>query len=540
MASCHCDPQKGEAISFGFQNKTAARRLPLAEEGREMKSIYANAVIMFALLAAVLVVIGCGDSDISTSANSRDSDKPLPPKNKESAENPNTLFYVEYGFLSANARQAIEKCLDADCAYNAVSNDPASNSQVIKKTDTKSNIIIWMKEIGMTDTDITAFWERVERNGKSLGTSYDNSRYYFASTSLSFSSSSIASSTDILFYVEYGFLSANARQAIEKCLDADCAYNAVSNDPASNSQVIKKTDTKSNIIIWMKEIGMTDTDITAFWERVERNGKSLGTSYDNSRYYFASTSLSFSSSSVVTTNLSTSSSSVAMSNSSISSSSVTTSTNISYGQLIDERDGQVYKTIEINGKTWMAENLNYKVEDSWCYDDLEENCQKYGRLYTATAAKNGESGYDCGANNACRNYDCKDASTVRGVCPPNWHLPAFNEDVTSLYLTTKKNGNECNLNVFDNLLARKLKSTSWDGTDDYGFSLLPSGYRNSGIPASFTGIGSAAGFWTSTTGYINGDTHNYIYTFKTSRDNMYSGEVDKDASSAYSVRCIKD
>ncbi|MDR3000768.1 MAG: hypothetical protein LBU89_05835, partial [Fibromonadaceae bacterium] len=54
------------------------------------------------------------------------------------------------------------------------------------------------------------------------------------------------------------------------------------------------------------------------------------------------------------------------------------------GKLVDPRDGQRYRITKIGELLWMAENLNYKVADSlnsWCYDDDDSNCEKYGRLY---------------------------------------------------------------------------------------------------------------------------------------------------------------
>ena len=35
---------------------------------------------------------------------------------------------------------------------------------------------------------------------------------------------------------------------------------------------------------------------------------------------------------------------------------------IEYGTLIDERDGRRYKTLQVGGQVWMAENLNYADE----------------------------------------------------------------------------------------------------------------------------------------------------------------------------------
>jgi uncharacterized protein (TIGR02145 family) len=42
-----------------------------------------------------------------------------------------------------------------------------------------------------------------------------------------------------------------------------------------------------------------------------------------------------------------------------------------------------------DGKEWTTANLNVHTPSSYCYDDAESNCRRYGRLYTWESAQRG-------------------------------------------------------------------------------------------------------------------------------------------------------
>jgi Fibrobacter succinogenes major domain (Fib_succ_major) len=42
-----------------------------------------------------------------------------------------------------------------------------------------------------------------------------------------------------------------------------------------------------------------------------------------------------------------------------------------------------------DGKEWTTANLNVNTSPSYCYDDAEPNCRRYGRLYTWESAQRG-------------------------------------------------------------------------------------------------------------------------------------------------------
>ena len=195
-----------------------------------------------------------------------------------------------------------------------------------------------------------------------------------------------------------------------------------------------------------------------------------------------------------------------------------------YGTLTDERDGQTYKTVKIGNLWWMAENLNYAylqpVADmdsgSFCLNDSLENCEKYGRIYPWAIAL--------------------------GVCPSGWHLPWYMEYTTMLDRFYRQ--------------SRMLRSTEWDGTDDYGFAALPSGARYYGGTYTLGGdgwggmggyAGDPAWFWTDTKvtderypmADLNGVSHEQalaLWVPPSGEATMRTGMLNE----AFAVRCVKD
>jgi uncharacterized protein (TIGR02145 family) len=187
-----------------------------------------------------------------------------------------------------------------------------------------------------------------------------------------------------------------------------------------------------------------------------------------------------------------------------------------------------FEEIKIGQQIWMMKNLdvstfrngepipearsksewkkfNDEKRPAWCYYENDpKNNQSYGKLYNWYAVID-----------------------PRGLAPDGWHVPT---DAEWSELTKNSGGQE--------LSGQFLKSKNgWgkrgNGTDYYGFSIVPSGdcskYMN------FNGIGKYSYFWSSSEEFIY-----YAWTRYFNSLNSITNRIPIDKQFGLSVRCVKN
>ncbi|WP_407451958.1 FISUMP domain-containing protein [Fibrobacter sp.] len=179
------------------------------------------------------------------------------------------------------------------------------------------------------------------------------------------------------------------------------------------------------------------------------------------------------------------------------------------GTICDTRDGKIYKVATFDTQTWMTENLNYNSCEingqNWCYGGDAANCQKYGRLYTWTAAMGLDKSYQ-------KNYaNLPEGTVTNGLCPVGYHIPSDAEtDILIAYL--EDNDKVANFNF------------QFGGKNNF---------------AGFADLDRTAYFWTADEDHseFGGKENVRIWSYSETFS-FGGGSVFKD--SGLSVRCVKD
>ena len=193
-----------------------------------------------------------------------------------------------------------------------------------------------------------------------------------------------------------------------------------------------------------------------------------------------------------------------------------------------EFNGHTYSVVEIGDQCWFAENLRTTV-----YADGGPIPEVTGYDAWAFLISGARCDYENDATNVAtfgRLYNWYAVDDAGGLCPSGWHVPTDGE------WTDLKN--YINSQGFAGAEGTALKSTSgWNsggnGTDDFGFSALPGGYRSS-YSGYFYEAGNDGAYWSSS--FIGGAPwyrHLYDNYPDIIQDHSYSRR-------GFSVRCLRD
>jgi uncharacterized protein (TIGR02145 family) len=202
-------------------------------------------------------------------------------------------------------------------------------------------------------------------------------------------------------------------------------------------------------------------------------------------------------------------------------------------------DGNSYQTVGIGTQCWTKTNLKTtKYNDGITpIPDETTNTSGWGTLITGARSEyvaSGVTGYVSTYGYlynwyaAAGIFSTVPGTTPKNICPVGWHVPT-ETDWTNL------------VNYIGTTPGTRLRENSslWavnTGTDQYGFSARPGGWRN--FVSWFRFIGTDAFFWTATFDVNNNSA--VSVAIDGNQDGVFIGAGFQSAVEGYSVRCLKN
>lgn len=168
-------------------------------------------------------------------------------------------------------------------------------------------------------------------------------------------------------------------------------------------------------------------------------------------------------------------------------------TTVSLDSIYDRDADYIYKTVQIGSYIWLAENLRSKSEHSKCYNGDTDYCSDFGRLY----------------NDPTPN------------CPEGFSIPTMEQWQSLLDKAGKT------IHLRSKGLWESYEGGSLEGTNDLGFSILPSGVCTSD---SCSDVFKKAYFLAAdSAGYV-------VFSYDKPNAQIYEGY---NPDLYYSVRCLQ-
>ena len=167
----------------------------------------------------------------------------------------------------------------------------------------------------------------------------------------------------------------------------------------------------------------------------------------------------------------------------------------------EDPDRHDYRTVTIGEQVWMAENLRTTTYNDGTEIPNVTSGSEWSKLKTGAYAWYDNDQGNAGKHGALYNWYAVEAGML---CPVGWRVAT--DDDWKLLAGTVDSDNVAGASEWEKTGYRgsdageRLKAASgWtagNGTDDFDFSVLPSGYRSGS--GEFNSLGFYSSFWSST------------------------------------------
>jgi uncharacterized protein (TIGR02145 family) len=212
---------------------------------------------------------------------------------------------------------------------------------------------------------------------------------------------------------------------------------------------------------------------------------------------------------------------------------------VSY-MIVTDADDNAYQVVKIDEQFWMAENLKTSKYNDGTAITLETDNTAWSNLTSSAYCwYNNDQVQYAEEYGALYNWHCVETGNL---CPEGWHVPSDTEWKTlEVFIgMTEAEADEYGYRGTDE--GGKLKEVGFihwlnpntGATDYYGFSALPSGYRENS-DGIFNYIGDNGPFWSSTP-----DGYGGAWSRRIHYSSAGIGRARNSIVSGFAVRCIMD